>query len=155
MASLSGPDAHGVFQITFDSQVSKDHRFSRKMFRDLWLHLDAIERNGGDPLYSSDAAVIFDPNLAARSKEGSSRLSAPGQFLGRREPVQDPEERAGKKTAVLLTGGKSSKFFSNGFDFDYLGSDWKGAFEDLHRLCARLLTFPVLLFSLVQDVLSL
>lgn len=137
MSSLVGPDDRGVFTITFDSSASKDHRLSKSMFASLHGHLDTIEAHGGKPVFSQNDRYTPTGDLFASLKNQSSKKNALVLSGG------DPEQRPGRPTAVVLTGPIGSKFWSNGFDLEYLGTNPKHAFEALHKLCGRLLTFPV------------
>jgi Delta3-Delta2-enoyl-CoA isomerase len=86
-----------------------------------------IERSDDDLLITIHGRGLVDPD-----------------FLAAFHAVLDTAENDHPGTAVVTTG--TDKFFSNGFDLDYLGSlDRDGLAEfidDACRLVSRILTFP-------------
>mmetsp|Transcript_1762 Transcript_1762/g.3709 ORF Transcript_1762/g.3709 Transcript_1762/m.3709 type:complete len:169 (+) Transcript_1762:65-571(+) len=69
-----------------------------------------------------------------------ARLTA--RLLRQLNSALDEVEAHAGPTALVLTG--SNKFFSNGFDIDWLmGNEQALALQTLHQLLARLILFPV------------
>lgn len=124
MSILFGPDSKGVFSIVFDDSVTKDHRLGTKLFKSINSQLDTILQHGGDP---------GNPKREGKPTAVVITGWSPDNSENNEKFLKD------KKDGKL----KESKFFSNGFDFEHLGNNMETAFEDLHKLCLRLIKFPV------------